>query len=129
MNVYLCGSAHADCDSLVLNPHGRYYDRLKAAASQGYEDNYWPEDAIFMERNSRDFVTRIDRINKNAEAVCEILLASPIGMFLEWKRTTKRLTMLYSQRCLLSKTQSFKAILRSIPEPRWGLWRPSICDI
>lgn len=44
-----------------------------------YEDNYWPEDAIFMERNSRDFVSRIERINKSAEAICEILKASSIG--------------------------------------------------
>ena len=47
-----------------------------------YEDNYWPEDAIFMERNSRDFVSRIDRINKNAEAICETLRVSPIGKML-----------------------------------------------
>ena len=47
-----------------------------------YEDNYWPEDAIFMERNSRDFVSRIDRINKNAEAICEALRVSPIGNML-----------------------------------------------
>ena len=44
-----------------------------------YEDNYWPEDAIFMERNSRDFVSRIDRINKTAEAICETLRVSPTG--------------------------------------------------
>ena len=47
-----------------------------------YEDNYWPEDAIFMERNSRDFVSRIDRINKNAEAISETLRVSPIGKML-----------------------------------------------
>lgn len=44
-----------------------------------YEDNYWGEDAIYMERNSRDFVSRIERINKNAEAICGTLRASPIG--------------------------------------------------
>ena len=38
-----------------------------------YEDTYWAEDAIFMERNSRDFVSRIDKINANAEAICETL--------------------------------------------------------
>ncbi len=32
-----------------------------------------------MERNSRDFVSRIDRINTNAEAICDKLKASPIG--------------------------------------------------
>ena len=47
---------------------------------QDYEDNYWPEGAIYMERNSRDFVSRIDRINTNAEAICDKLKAAPIGM-------------------------------------------------
>ena len=46
---------------------------------QDYEDNYWPEDAIYMERNSRDFVSRVDRINTNAEAICKKLKAAPIG--------------------------------------------------
>ena len=45
-----------------------------------YEDNYWPEDAIYLERNSRDFVSRIDRINQNAEAICQVLKASPYGL-------------------------------------------------
>jgi len=42
-----------------------------------YEDHYWAEDAIFMERNSRDFISRIERINVNAEAICQVLRASP----------------------------------------------------
>lgn len=46
---------------------------------QDYEDSYWPEDAIYMERNSRDFISRIDRINTNAEAICDKLKAAPIG--------------------------------------------------
>ena len=45
-----------------------------------HEDNYWAEDAIFMERNSRDFVSRIERININAEAICEVLNAHNRGM-------------------------------------------------
>ena len=47
-----------------------------------YEDNYWPEDAIFMERNSRDFVARILRINVNAEAICQVLKDSPLSKLL-----------------------------------------------
>ena len=62
----------------VLNPQGRYYTRLKDLMEVQYEDNYWPEDAIFMERNSRDFVCRIDRINTNAEAICRTLNGSPV---------------------------------------------------
>lgn len=66
-------------NSAVLNPHGRYYQALKNTLAQEYEDNYWAEDALFMERNSRDFVARIERININAEALCQALISSPLG--------------------------------------------------
>ena len=63
-----------------MNPKAPVYQELKKVWDEEYEDNYWAEDAIFMERNSRDFVSRIDRINANAEAVCEVLRQSPRGM-------------------------------------------------
>jgi len=71
-----------DCNvmggSAVFNPKSRYYSPLKEAAARLYQDTYWPEDAIFMERNSRDFASRIDRINANAEAIAELLLSHPL---------------------------------------------------
>jgi cystathionine gamma-synthase len=61
----------------VLNPEGRHYHLLKRAyEEQIYENTYWPEDILFMERNSRDFANRVKRINANAEAICEILRAN-----------------------------------------------------
>jgi cystathionine gamma-synthase len=59
--------------SAILNPRGRYYRALKDVSALRYEDNYWVEDVIFMERNSRDFISRIERINRNAEVICDIL--------------------------------------------------------
>ena len=81
-----CNVMGGDC---VLNPSAPFYPRLKPAMSQsptptqpdtesGYEDNYWLGDAIYMERNSRDFLTRIPRINANAALVCSTLQLSPI---------------------------------------------------
>ncbi|OIW30079.1 cystathionine gamma-synthase [Coniochaeta ligniaria NRRL 30616] len=71
-----------DCNvmggSAALNPRGRYYQSLKTAAAELYQDTYWSEDAIFMERNSRDFASRIDRINANAEAIVELLASHPL---------------------------------------------------
>ncbi|KAB8237660.1 PLP-dependent transferase [Aspergillus alliaceus] len=71
-----------DCNvmggSAILNPEGRYYQHLKSAFEADYEDNYWAEDIMFMERNSRDFVTRIKKINDNAEAICNVLQAHPL---------------------------------------------------
>lgn len=60
--------------SFVLNPNGPRAQQLREALSEEYEDSYWGEDAVFMERNSRDFITRVERINENAEALCEMLL-------------------------------------------------------
>ncbi|KAI9717418.1 MAG: hypothetical protein M1812_004770 [Candelaria pacifica] len=67
------GDSNVMGGSAVLNPQGQYYELLKEALLTEYDDNYWAEDAIFMERNSRDFVERIERINTNAEAICEVL--------------------------------------------------------
>lgn len=71
------GEANVMGGAAVLNPQGRYYEALKEVLNRDYEDNYWCEDAIFMERNSRDFVSRIQRINTNAEAICDVLMAHP----------------------------------------------------
>ncbi|KAH8819616.1 cystathionine gamma-synthase-like protein [Xylogone sp. PMI_703] len=71
-----------DCNvmggSAIFNPNGKYYQQLKNVASVEYEDTYWAEDIIFMERNSRHFVSRIERINANAEVICDILQAHPL---------------------------------------------------
>ncbi|KAB8226587.1 pyridoxal phosphate-dependent transferase [Aspergillus novoparasiticus] len=71
-----------DCNvmggSAILNPEGRYYQQLKSAFVSDYEDNYWAEDVMFMERNSRDFATRIKKINDNAETICSLLQAHPL---------------------------------------------------
>lgn len=59
--------------SLTLNPASPHYNDLKATLQQTYEDNYYAQDAIFMERNSRDFKARVNKINQNTEALCEFL--------------------------------------------------------
>ena len=60
-------------NSLVLNPQGRHYQALKKYMDDKFEDFYYDEDAIFMERNSRDFKQRIRIIDSNAEAICDFL--------------------------------------------------------
>ncbi|RYP65244.1 hypothetical protein DL771_008408 [Monosporascus sp. 5C6A] len=72
------GESNVMGGSMVLNPNGRYYESLKSTMPDVFEDTYWAEDVIFMERNSRDFKTRIDRVNANAEAICEVLMAHPL---------------------------------------------------
>ncbi|KAJ7644046.1 pyridoxal phosphate-dependent transferase [Roridomyces roridus] len=73
--------------SLCLNPQRRHYEALKARMTANYEDTYFDQDAIYMERNSRDFQRRVPIIDANAEAVCNFLqakkLASPTSVVKE----------------------------------------------
>lgn len=71
------GDSNVMGGSAILNPTSQYYDLLKQFMAQDYEDNLFEEDAVFLERNSRDFVSRIARINDNAEFICDILLQHP----------------------------------------------------
>lgn len=72
------GDSNVMGGSAVYNPKGRMYRSLKKTLDIEYEDNYWAEDAVFLERNSRDFVSRIARVNVNAEAIADALHSSPI---------------------------------------------------
>ncbi len=72
------GDSNVMGGSAVYNPHGRMYQSLKRTLDIEYEDNYWGEDAVFMERNSRDFMSRIERVNFNAEAMADVLHSSPL---------------------------------------------------
>ncbi|THH11953.1 hypothetical protein EW145_g358 [Phellinidium pouzarii] len=67
------GDSNVMGGSLVLNPNGKYYAQLKSTLQETYEDIYFNEDAIFMERNSRNFKRRVQVINENTEAVCDLL--------------------------------------------------------
>ncbi|KAK4971876.1 Cystathionine gamma-synthase [Elasticomyces elasticus] len=71
------GDSNVMGGSAILNSEGRYYDLMKHALVREYEDNHFEEDSVFLERNSRDFVSRIERINVNAEAICEVLTKHP----------------------------------------------------
>lgn len=73
------GDSNVMGGSAVLNPQGHHYQFLKKAFTSDYEDNVWAEDAVFLERNSRDFISRIEKINTTTEFVTEILQASPLG--------------------------------------------------
>ncbi|KAI5281565.1 hypothetical protein KEM54_003180, partial [Ascosphaera aggregata] len=75
------GDSNVMGGSAVLNPNGRYYDAMKEVMRTDYQDNYWAEDALVLERNSRDFASRIHRINAHTEAVTACFKRSPLGQY------------------------------------------------
>ena len=56
-----------------MNPRSPRAKSLRAVLEANYQDTLWPEDAIFLERNSRNFVARIAHIDRNAETVSDYL--------------------------------------------------------
>ncbi|KZT24867.1 PLP-dependent transferase [Neolentinus lepideus HHB14362 ss-1] len=73
------GDANVMGGSLVLNPKCRHYPELKTYMAANFEDCYFDEDAIYMERNSRNFRKRIYAINENTEALCDFLRARSLA--------------------------------------------------
>lgn len=76
------GDSNVMGGSLVLNPSSEHYSKLKELLDSGsesnkgqalYEDVYFDEDAIYMERNSRNFRSRVHKINHNASTLCDYL--------------------------------------------------------
>lgn len=65
--------SHITTRSLVLNPQSRHYETLKKSVAVVYEDTYWIEDTVFMERNSRDFAPRVRKMNQTTRALAEYL--------------------------------------------------------
>ena len=76
------GDSNVMGGSAVINPQGRFYREIKDAFEKNYEDDYWAEDAVFLERNSRDFVARIEKINRTTEDITAMLKESPLGKLL-----------------------------------------------
>ncbi|CEL06694.1 Putative Cystathionine gamma-synthase [Aspergillus calidoustus] len=72
------GDSNVMGGSAVLNPHGPYYRLLKDTFAREYEDNVWVEDAVFLERNSRNFISRIEQINHTTEEITAMLKESPL---------------------------------------------------
>ncbi|QRG36702.1 hypothetical protein FDK38_001059 [Candidozyma auris] len=72
------GDSNVMGGSLILNPLSTSYKNLKAYFNNSYEDLYWAEDALYLERNSRDFESRARMIDRNAEEVIKLLQESEI---------------------------------------------------
>ena len=58
---------------LMLNPASPFYAEFKRHLVATYEDNYFDNDAMVMEINSRGIEERLASTNRNAEALADML--------------------------------------------------------
>jgi len=71
------GDSNVMGGAMILNPRSRYYQDIKHVLATDYEDNQFGEDSVYLERNSRDFINRVPRVNHNAEAIADTLMSHP----------------------------------------------------
>jgi cystathionine gamma-synthase len=77
LTKYFSGAGNVLAGSLALNRERPCYDRLKSLLAEEYEDIFYGEDAVVLERNSRDVAERIPKINHNAARLVEFLAEQP----------------------------------------------------
>lgn len=71
------GDSNVMGGSLILNSQSPHYSKLAAYFDLEYEDLFWAEDALYLERNSRDFELRAARIDENTALVVDYLNNHP----------------------------------------------------
>ncbi|OJJ42031.1 hypothetical protein ASPZODRAFT_162394 [Penicilliopsis zonata CBS 506.65] len=74
LSKYFSGYADVMAGSAILNPNSRHYAALQRQLSATYENGLFVEDAIRLESNSRDFLTRMARINETTQYLVSQLL-------------------------------------------------------
>lgn len=66
------GDSNVLAGVLILNNESRYYCKFKEYLNTNFENNFWVEDCIYLERNSRDIKNRNLKTNQNAEKILEL---------------------------------------------------------
>ena len=73
LTKFFSGVGDVLAGSLILNAKSPLYKTLKTKLDNIYEDLLFSEDAIVLEKNSRDFAMRFAKINDNAEQLADYL--------------------------------------------------------
>ena len=77
LTKFFSGIGDVTAGVVLLNQEQSYYEKLKPAMEAVYVDSLYAEDAIVLERNSRDYGDRIPRINESAEKLTSHLAERP----------------------------------------------------
>ena len=77
LTKYFTGAGDVMGGAAVINPHSPLAESLREALDHTYEDTLWADDAVLLDQYSADFPTRVQRINRTAEQVCDFCRSHP----------------------------------------------------
>lgn len=72
------GEGDVMAGGLVLHGAGPFGEGFVLGMAENFDDLFWDDDAIVLERNSRDFEARVFQSNATAEALCDWLAEQPV---------------------------------------------------
>ncbi|MBP9838854.1 MAG: PLP-dependent transferase [Proteobacteria bacterium] len=71
LTKYFSGAGDVMGGALILNPRSELHEILREGIEANYQDILWEEDAIVLEKNSRDFPERQKRVNDTTQILLE----------------------------------------------------------
>lgn len=77
LTKYFSGVGDVMGGAVIVNHRSPFANYLRESLLRECGDDLWLEDAIVLERNSRDFVRRMGKINHTAERVVDFLTGHP----------------------------------------------------
>ncbi|REJ73631.1 MAG: PLP-dependent transferase [Planctomycetota bacterium] len=77
LTKFFSGVGDVTGGGVVINPDSPHAGEIARLMQDDWEDTLWPEDVAVLEQNSRDFPQRVHTINRNAEALADMLHEHP----------------------------------------------------
>ncbi len=78
LTKYVAGAGDIIAGAIILNRNSEHYGRIRHNIDTSFEHLLWSEDAEVLEYRSRDFLARMEVINKSAETIVEHLRGNPL---------------------------------------------------
>lgn len=77
LTKYFSGTGDVTGGAMIVNPQSHYAARIVERLRETFDDLLFDADAIVLERNSRDFESRMRLVNANAEKLADFLNSHP----------------------------------------------------
>jgi cystathionine gamma-synthase len=77
LTKFFSGVGDVIAGAVTLSVESLFYAEMKAFFEKQVGAELWWEDAVALEKNSRDYEARVRKMNANAEALCEYLRTHP----------------------------------------------------
>jgi cystathionine gamma-synthase len=84
LSKIVSGACNVMGGSLLINPNSKHYNMIHTCIRDQFEDLLFPEDAMTLAHNCKDFVNRVRRCNGTAERIASFIAAHPAVSYVNY---------------------------------------------